>query len=100
MNGEFVRVGSRAGEIGLTILLARAGGVAWLDGETREMGREVVLECRGMGGTLGLRRLVYQMRSLNPRTPPFPILKQTIQLINSIARSHPINLGQHVPLAG
>jgi hypothetical protein len=56
---EFVRVSARAGEVGLRIGLARAGGGdasggggAGLDGETREMGREVVLECRGMGGTL------------------------------------------------
>ena len=37
--GEFVGVSARAGEIGLTIGLARVGGGARLGGETREMGR-------------------------------------------------------------
>ena len=65
---------ARAGEIRLTIVLARAGGGAGLDGETREMGREVVLECCGVSGTLRLSGLVYQIGSLNPSTPPLPIL--------------------------
>ena len=69
--GEFVRFGACAGEIGLTIGLARVGGGAGLDGETREMEREVVLECRGMGG---LSKLDHHMRSLNPSTAPLPIL--------------------------
>jgi len=68
--GEFVRVSARAGEVALRIGLARGGGDRGmgmdvdghslnlggegngLDEETKKMGKEVVLECRGMGGTL------------------------------------------------
>jgi hypothetical protein len=53
---EFVRVGARAGEVALRIGLARAAASAGggLDEETKEMGKAVVLECRGVGvgGTL------------------------------------------------
>ena len=69
--GEFVRVSARAGEVALRIGLERArgrvrgggeegmdvdgeseSGGGGLDEETRKMGKEVALECRGMGGTL------------------------------------------------
>jgi hypothetical protein len=67
--GAFVRVSARAGEVALRIGLERArgrvrggegmdvdgeseSGGGGLDEETRKMGKEVALECRGMGGTL------------------------------------------------
>ncbi|KIM82134.1 hypothetical protein PILCRDRAFT_469683 [Piloderma croceum F 1598] len=45
--GEFVRVCARAGEVALKIGLARAEG--GIDEETKEMGKAVALECRGVG---------------------------------------------------
>ena len=73
MAGAFVRVAARAGEVALSVGLARGGGgvregggdgmgmlvdgdgaVAGtgLDEYTKTMGREVARECQGMGGTL------------------------------------------------
>jgi hypothetical protein len=82
---EFVRVGARAGEVALRIGLARAagggGGGGGIDEETKEMGKAVVLECRGVGvgGTLqAIGRMIEACLSdeiLKSKyvPPPFPL---------------------------
>ena len=69
MAGAFVRVAARAGEVALSVGLARGGGSGGdgmgmlvdgdgavaetgLDEYTKTMGRQVARECQGMGGTL------------------------------------------------
>jgi hypothetical protein len=54
VGGDCVRISARAGEVGLRIGLARAGGAgggAGLDGETKKMGR-LYLSVGGWVGTL------------------------------------------------